>query len=64
MSVRHVRNDGTLELEHEHDPDGRGLDLKRAEKVMEYIQRVWRRPVSLDTVDARGTPHTLECPAG
>jgi len=63
IAVRHVRTDGTLELEHESDADGRGLDLKRAERVIEYIHRLWRRPVQLDTVDARGTPQTLACPA-
>ncbi len=63
IAVRHVRTDGTLELDHESDADGRGLDLKRAERVIEYIHQLWRRPVQLDTVDARGIPQTLTCPA-
>ncbi len=63
IAVRHVRTDGTLELDHESDADGRGLDLKRAERVIEYIHQLWRRPVQLDTVDARGNPQTLTCPA-
>ena len=51
--------DGTLQLKHDHETDGRGLDLKRTEKVLEYVQRVWRRTVKLDTIDARGAPRTL-----
>jgi len=55
--------DGTLRLVHDHQTDGRGLDLRRSEKVLEYVHRVWRRPVSLDTVDARGAPRQITCPA-
>jgi stage V sporulation protein R len=51
--------DGTLHLQHDHQIDGRGLDLKKTEKVLEYVQRVWRRTVKLETVDARGAPRTL-----
>lgn len=54
VSAIHVRNDGTLELEHDHETDGRGLDLERSRKVLEYVQRVWRRPVILRTVDQHG----------
>lgn len=61
--ARHVDNDGTLHLVHEHETDGRGLDLSRSEKVLEYVQRVWRRPVKLQTIDATGTPRTIACPA-
>ena len=55
--------DGTLHLTHDQETDGRGLDLKRTEKVLEYVQRVWRRKVELETVDARGAPRTLTCPS-
>jgi len=58
--VAHVGVDGTLELAHEHQIDGRGLDVARAERVLEYIHRVWRRPVKLATVDGDGHPTTLE----
>lgn len=60
-SVRaaHIDVDGTLHLEHQHTTDGRGLDLGRSEKVLEYVQQVWRRPVELNTIDARGTGKTL-----
>jgi stage V sporulation protein R len=51
--------DGSLALRHDHQVDGRGLDLPRAERVLEYVQRVWRRPVTLATVDEQGRPRTL-----
>jgi stage V sporulation protein R len=50
--VSEVRNDGSLVLKHDSQLDGRGLDAERALKVLEYIKRVWRRPVLLQTVDA------------
>jgi stage V sporulation protein R len=46
-------NDGSLTLSHAHSSDGRGLDLPRAKKVLEYVRRVWRRPVRLHTVNER-----------
>jgi stage V sporulation protein R len=52
VAVTEVRNDGTLVLKHDSQLDGRGLDAERAGKVLEYIKRVWRRPVLLNTVDA------------
>lgn len=55
--------DGSLHLVHDHRTDGRGLDLHRSEKVLEYVQRVWRRKVTMDTVDAKGTPRTLSVAA-
>jgi stage V sporulation protein R len=48
----HIANDGSLELVHEHATDGRGLDVDRAERVLDYMYTVWRRPISLETVDA------------
>lgn len=60
VSVSELRKDGTLVLEHEHETDGRGLDVDRAIKVMEYIHKVWRRPVFLKTLDSRGANKTLE----
>jgi stage V sporulation protein R len=48
-----MRSDGTLELVHDHASDGRGLDAARARKVLEYVRRVWRRPVRLRTVNER-----------
>ncbi|HVY65730.1 MAG TPA: SpoVR family protein [Gammaproteobacteria bacterium] len=55
----HIAQDGSLTLEHEHATDGRGLDLVRAERVLDYLREVWRRPVQLTTVDAAGQPKTL-----
>jgi stage V sporulation protein R len=51
--------DGKLHLVHDYETDGRGLDLRRTEKVLNYVQSVWRRPVELDTVDASGTARIL-----
>jgi stage V sporulation protein R len=56
ISVTEVRSDGTLVLEHDSQLDGRGLDAERACKVLEYVKRVWRRPVLLKTVDATSQP--------
>lgn len=49
-----ISQDGSLELTHDHRSDGRGLDMSRADRVIDYIARVWRRPVTLHTVDERG----------
>jgi stage V sporulation protein R len=62
VAAQHVRVDGTLELTHDHDTDGRGLDLERSRKVLEYVHRVWRRPVVLRTVDNHGTSLELTNP--
>lgn len=50
----HVGVDGSLELLHDNETDSRGLDLKRAKRVLEYIHRVWRRPITLTTTDQEG----------
>jgi stage V sporulation protein R len=57
--AKRVAVDGSLELVHEHKTDGRGLDLARTEHVLDYIHRVWRRPVKLETIDAEGSVKTL-----
>jgi stage V sporulation protein R len=54
VAAKHVRVDGTLELWHDHQTDGRGVDPERGRKVLEYLQRVWRRSVVLHTVDEKG----------
>ncbi len=51
--------DGTLELRHDYQQDGRGLELGQAEKVMDYVAKVWRRPVRLHTIDFRGVVRVL-----
>lgn len=59
ISVAKMGADGSLDLHHDYLHDGRGLDLQQAEKVMDYVGRVWRRPVSLHTVDFRGVVRVL-----
>jgi stage V sporulation protein R len=59
IAVGEMRTDGTLVLVHEHAADGRGLDLERASRVLQYVHRAWRRPVLLQTIDGRGSPHEL-----
>ncbi|SNS63517.1 stage V sporulation protein R [Noviherbaspirillum humi] len=54
IAVNHMHVDGSLQLVHDHKSDGRGVDLGRAERVLEYLGRVWRRPVTLHTVGERG----------
>ncbi len=53
--------DGKLHLVHDHQIDGRGLDLRRTEKVLDYVQSIWRRPVELETVDVSGAQRVLTC---
>jgi stage V sporulation protein R len=62
ISVSEVRQDGTLVLTHDHSIDGRGIDPDRGRKVLEYVRRVWRRPVLLKTVNERS--EALELAAG
>ena len=59
IAVSQLHQDGSLELAHDFQTDGCGLDLARAERVLEYISRVWRRPVSLRTVGVNGGPKVL-----
>src|SRR6266705_2496967 len=62
VSASHVRNDGTLELTHDSATDARGLDLERSRKVLDYLQRVWRRPIVLTTVNQAGSALELTAP--
>jgi stage V sporulation protein R len=62
VSATHIRNDGTLELTHDNTVDGRGLDLERSRKVLDYVQRVWRRPIVLTTVNQAGSILELTAP--
>jgi stage V sporulation protein R len=59
IAVQQMGPDGSLDLRHDYLHDARGLDLQQAERVMEYVARVWRRPVSLHTVDFRGVVRVL-----
>ena len=60
--AKHVGNDGSLELHHENATDGRGLDIDRAERVLDYIHKVWRRPIALETIDGEGRPRAITRP--
>ena len=59
VAVNHLHQDGSLELVHDYQDDGRGLDIGRAERVVDYISRIWRRPVSLRTVGVSGDPFVI-----
>jgi stage V sporulation protein R len=54
IAANHLHVDGSLQLVHDHQSDGRGVDLLRAERVLEYVGKIWRRPVTLHTVGERG----------
>jgi stage V sporulation protein R len=54
IAATKVNDDGSLELTHDYRADGRGLDPEYGRRVLDYIRRVWRRPVSLSTCDAKG----------
>ncbi|HUA88414.1 MAG TPA: hypothetical protein VL994_03210, partial [Steroidobacteraceae bacterium] len=62
VSAHKVRNDGTLELVHDNSIDGRGLDLERSRKVLDYLHRVWRRPIVLTTVNQAGSALEITAP--
>jgi stage V sporulation protein R len=59
VAVTEVKSDGSLVMRHDHASDGRGLDAARAKKVLEYVRRVWRRPVRLQTANDRAEPVEL-----
>jgi len=59
VAVAELKTDGSLVLAHDAGTDGRGLDVARAKRVLEYTRRVWRRPVRLQTVNERGEPAEL-----
>ena len=59
ITVTGVGFDASLALRHDYLSDGRGLDLAQAERVMAYVGRIWRRPVSMHTVDFRGVVRVL-----
>jgi stage V sporulation protein R len=62
VAAQHVRHDGTLELIHDTSVDGRGLDLDRSRKVLDYLHKVWRRPIVLTTINQTGATLELTAP--
>jgi stage V sporulation protein R len=63
IAVTRLNNDGSLELTHDHKSDGSGLDLAYAERVLEYMNRIWRRPVTLFTVGNYGSARIISSKA-
>ena len=59
VAAMHIDADGSLTLAHDHASDGRGLDVQRALRVLDYVVRIWRRPVTLHTVDEHGADRVL-----
>ncbi len=59
IAATELHQDGSLDLAHDHQSDGRGLDLNRAERVLEYVAKIWRRPVTLHTVGDSGNPRVI-----
>ncbi len=54
ITVQSIEGDGTLTLSHDFATDGCGIDLERGKKVLEYVARIWRHPVRLQTLDGEG----------
>ena len=59
IAVNQIHRDGRLDLTHDYQNDHRSLDLDRAERVLDYIARIWRRSVSLHTVGSDGNPRII-----
>lgn len=62
VAVTELKADGALVLRHDHGADGRGLDVERARRVLEYVGKIWRRPVSLITAERNGREVCLRNP--
>lgn len=54
IAATEIRLDGSLELAHDYLSDGRGLDLEKTNKVLEYIAKIWKRSVCIKTIDHDG----------
>jgi stage V sporulation protein R len=59
VAATQVRPDGSLEIQHDHAADGRGLDEERARRVLGYLKRIWRRPIEVHTIDGQMKPLVL-----
>ncbi len=58
IAITKVQEDGSLLLEHERSDLG-PLDLKYAEKTLEYLHELWKRPVHLKTFNSQEQPTAL-----
>jgi stage V sporulation protein R len=54
-----LQSNGSLVLRHDHQTDGRGLDMRRANKVLDYLHQLWRRPVLLYSINEHGDQQKL-----
>ncbi len=52
--VEEIQRDNGLILRHDYTVDGIGLDPDRTRKVLQYIKKIWRRPVQILTLDKDG----------
>ena len=52
-------DDGTLLLEHEQGDRGT-LEVKYAEKTLEYLHELWKKPIRLRTVNSQGESVVLK----
>jgi stage V sporulation protein R len=59
IAISKVLDDGTLLLEHERGDLGT-LDLKYAEKTLEYLHELWKKPVRLRTLNSQGETIVLK----
>jgi SpoVR like protein len=57
--ISKVLDDGTLWLEHEQGDLGT-LDVKYAEKTLEYVHELWKKPIRLRTVNHHGESIVLK----
>jgi stage V sporulation protein R len=57
--ISKVLDDGTLWLEHEQADLGT-LDVKYAEKTLEYVHELWKKPIRLRTVNSQGESIVLK----
>jgi stage V sporulation protein R len=58
IAIAKVQEDGSLLLEHERSDLG-PLDRKYAEKTLEYLHELWKKPVHLKTFNRPDEPTTL-----
>lgn len=58
IAIAKVHEDGSLWLEHERSDFG-PLDLKYAEKTLEYLHELWKKPVHLKTFNSQEEPTAL-----
>jgi stage V sporulation protein R len=58
IAIINVNGDGSLLLEHEHNDLG-VLNHRYAEKTLEYVYELWKKPVHLKTFNSEDETTTL-----